>query len=121
MSPTATPDLPVYDPPPCEAAPCLGRYVEHETQRVRELVSLPRPDGSVFVVDRLTRTAGDGRLVAHLAVSEPPENDGIIAEMYLADGERRGRCRLLTPEDLKRTRLVCSPASTVSRVLEHAP
>jgi hypothetical protein len=74
----------------------------------------------VFVVDRLTRTAGDGRVVAHLAASEPPENAGIIAEMYLAD-ERRVRCRLLTPDDLKLTRPASSPASTESTVLEHTP
>jgi hypothetical protein len=121
MSATETPDPPVCEPVPCERAPCLGQYVEHETQRVRELISIARPDGSVFVVDRLARTAGDGRVVAHLAASEPPENASIIAEMYLADGERRGRCRLMSTDDLARTRPASSPASTESTVLEHTP
>ncbi len=123
MSATATPDPSVCEPVPCERAPCLGRYVEHETQRVRELISVSRPDGSVFVVDRLARTASDGLVVAHLAASEPPENAGIIAEMYLADGERRGRCRLLSTEDLAGTRPapVSASTSTTSTVLEHTP
>jgi hypothetical protein len=119
MSATATP--PVCDPAPRECVSCLGRYVEDETKRARELISFPRPDGSVFVVDRLARTAGDGRVVAHLAPSEPPENAGIIAEMYLADGERRGRCRRLTADDLLLTRPASSPASIQSTVLQHTP
>jgi hypothetical protein len=121
MSATATPDPPVCEPEPCERAPCLGRYVEDETQRVRELISLPRPNGSAFVVDRLARTASDARVVAHLSASEPPENASIVAEMYLADGERRGRCRLLSADDLASTRPASSPTSTASTVLEHAP
>lgn len=121
MSATNTPYPPVCDPPACERAPCLGRYVEHETRDVRELVGLARPDGSTFVVDRLARNAGDGRVVARIAVSEPPENPAIIAEMYLADESRRGRCRLLSAEDLAGTRPASPPASTASTVLEHAP
>ncbi len=121
MSATATPDPPACEPEPCERTPCLGGYVEHETQRVRELISLPRPDGSMFVVDRLARTASDARVVAHLAASEPPENASIIAEMYLADGERRGRCRLLSAGDLESTRPASSHASGESTVLEHTP
>lgn len=120
MSATATPDPPFCESAPCERAPCLGRYVEHETERAREVISLSRPDGSVFVVDRLAGTAGDERVVAHLAPSEPPENARIIAEMYLAD-ERRGRCRLLTPEDLTLTWPAPLPASIESTVLESAP
>jgi hypothetical protein len=121
MSATATPDSPVCDAPACERAPCFGRYVEHETQDVRELVGLARPDGSTFVVDRLARTAGDGRVVARIAASEPPENAAMIAEMYLADEPRRGRCRLLSADDLARTRPASSPTSIESTVLEHAP
>ena len=121
MSATATPDSPVCDAPVCERAPCFGRYVEHETQDVRELVGLARPDGSTFVVDRLARTAGDGRVVARIAASEPPENAAMIAEMYLADEPRRGRCRLLGADDLARTRPASSPTSIESTVLEHAP
>ena len=121
MSATATPDSPVCDAPACERAPCFGRYVEHETQDVRELVGLARPDWSTFVVDRLARTAGDGRVVARIAASEPPENAAMIAEMYLADEPRRGRCRLLSADDLARTRPASSPTSIESTVLEHAP
>jgi hypothetical protein len=121
MSATATPDPPVCEPEPCERAPCLGQYVEDETQQIRELISLPRPNGSVFVVDRLACTASDARVVAHLAASEPPENASSIAEMYLADVERRGRCRLLSADDLVRTRPTSSPASSQSTVLEHTP
>ena len=123
MSATATPATPdphVCDAAACERAPCLGRYVEHETQQARELIGLARPDGSTFVVDRLARTAGDGRVVAHIVASEPPENAQIIAEMYLAD-ERRGRCRPLSAEDLARTRPAPSPASIASTVLKHTP
>jgi AraC-like DNA-binding protein len=121
MSATATPDSPVCDAPARERAPCFGRYVAHETQDVRELVGLARPDGSTFVVDRLARTARDGRVVARIAASEPPENAAMIAEMYLADEPRRGRCRLLSAEDLARTRPASSPTSIKSTVLEHAP
>lgn len=120
MSATATPDSPVCDAPVCERAPCFGRYVELKTQDVRELVGLARPDGSTFVVDRLARTAGDGRVVARIAASEPPENAAMTAEMYLADEPRRGRCRLLSAEDLARTRPATAPARA-STVLEHAP
>ncbi|HEY2768303.1 MAG TPA: hypothetical protein VGI76_08600 [Solirubrobacteraceae bacterium] len=121
MSATGTPDPLVCEPVPSERAPCLGRYVEDETQRVRELISIQRPDGSVFVVDRLAGTPSDGRVVAHLAASEPSENASIVAEMYLADGERRGRCRLLSADDLTRTRPASSPASSENTVLEHTP
>jgi hypothetical protein len=86
-------------------APRLGRYVAPDTGQTREIVSLPRPDGSTFVVDYLVNTLGDGRLVAHLAPDEPPENARIVCEIYLAD-ETRGRCRPLTPEDLELTRHV---------------
>lgn len=104
MSATATPDPPVCESAPCERAPCLGQYVEDETQQVREIISLARPNGSVFVVDRLARSASDARVVAHLSSGEPPENASLIAEMYLADGGRRGRCRLLSADDLASTR-----------------
>jgi hypothetical protein len=64
----------------------------------REIVSLPRPDGSVLVLDRLSDTLTDARLVARLAPDEPSENARIVCEMYLAD-ETRGRCRPLSIED----------------------
>jgi len=60
-------------------------------------------------------------VVARIAASEPPENAAMIAEMYLADEPRRGRCRLLGADDLARTRPASSPTSIESTVLEHAP
>jgi hypothetical protein len=126
MSSTTTLDLPICECVPQRTGtasgrvPCLGRYVMRETGLAREIISLARPDGSTFVVDRLARTAGDGRVVACLAPDEPPENASIVADLYLAD-ESKGRCRLLTPEDLVLTRSVSSLASTTSTVLKHSP
>lgn len=89
-------------------APRLGRYTVPETGQTREILSLCRPDGSVFVIDYLLDPLGDGRVVAHLAADEPAENARIVCELYLAD-ESRGRCRRLLPEDLERTRQVEPP------------
>jgi hypothetical protein len=52
------------------------------------------------VVDRLARTFGDARLLAHLYADEPVENARIVSALYLAD-ERRPRYRRLACEDLK--------------------
>jgi hypothetical protein len=109
MSTTTAPD-----PHTCQAAArladasaqrdqSLGGYVAPDTGQTREIVSLPRPDGSTFVVDYLASTLGDGRVVAHLAPDEPPENARIVTAMYLAD-DTRGRCRPLTAQDLELTR-----------------
>jgi hypothetical protein len=77
----------------------LGTYdVPGDTPAAREIVSLRRPDGSVLVVDRLSDTLLDSRLVARLTPDEPSENARIVCEMYLAD-DSRGRCRLLSDED----------------------
>jgi hypothetical protein len=76
----------------------LGTYDGRDGGSGREIVSLPRSDGSVLVVDRLSETFTDARLVARLAPDEPSENALIVARMYLSD-ETRGRCRLLSPED----------------------
>jgi hypothetical protein len=76
----------------------LGAYDVADSGRTREIVSLCRPDGSVLVVDRLSDTLTDARLVARLAPDEPIENARIVCEMYLAD-ETRGRCRVLSIED----------------------
>ncbi len=109
MSTTTAPD-----PHTCQAAArladasaqhelSLGRYVAPDTGQAREIISLPRPDGSTFVVDHLPSTQGDGLVVAHLAPDEPPENARIVTTMYLAD-DTRGRCRPLTAQDLELTR-----------------
>ena len=81
----------------------LGSYIDPATGRQREIVEVPRPDGSTFVVDYRWSILGDGRLVAHLAHDEPPENARIVCKLYLAD-HTRGRCGLLRPEDFERTR-----------------
>jgi hypothetical protein len=102
-------------------APRLGRYVASDTGQTREIVSLPRPDGSTLVVDHLVSSLGDGRLVAHLAPDEPPENAHIVSEIYLAD-DTKGRCRRLTPQDLELTRHA-TPAhlNTGGTASQHTP
>ncbi|MFZ1155414.1 MAG: hypothetical protein WAN93_10965 [Solirubrobacteraceae bacterium] len=83
----------------------LGSYIDPDTGQTHKIVKLPRPDGSAFVVDYRLSTLGDGRLLAHLAPDEPPENAGIVCDLYLAE-ETKSRCRLLTCEDLQRTRFL---------------
>ncbi len=90
----------------------LGRYIALDNEQTREVVSLPRPDGSTLVVDHQLGTLSDGRLVAHLAHDEPACNARIVCDLYLADDERRGRCRAVTPADFNATRHVTpSPSS----------
>lgn len=127
MSTTTAPD-----PRTCQAAArpadanaqrdlSLGRYVAPDTGQAREIVSLPRPDGSTFVVDYLASTLGDGRVVAHLAADEPPENDRIVTAMYLAD-DTRGHCRPLTAQDLELTRHTTpAPPNTGGTALPATP
>lgn len=76
----------------------LGAYTD-SIGRARELVVRPGSGGSVLVLDRDARTLGDRRLVAHIAPDEPEENAAIVCGCYLTQNPR-GRCRLLTPEDL---------------------
>jgi hypothetical protein len=78
----------------------LARYSDDRCGAIREIVCLPGADGTRLVVDRLADTHADARLVAHLAVDEPPENARIVTEVYLAD-ESKGQCRLLKAEDLQ--------------------
>jgi hypothetical protein len=95
---------PALDPAPgaletSSAASRLGRYTERDTGAMREIARLPIADGSALVVDRLSGTYGDARLLARLAADEPPENAQILCALYLAD-ESRGRCRPMTGADL---------------------
>ncbi len=76
----------------------LGRYTEPDTGAMREIVRLPLADGNALVVDRLSDTHGDARLLARLAADEPRENAQILCALYLAD-ESRGRCRPVTGAD----------------------
>jgi hypothetical protein len=77
----------------------LGRYTERDTGAVREIARLPIADGSTLVVDRLSGTHGDARLLGRLAADEPRENAQILCALYLAD-DSRGRCRPVTAADL---------------------
>jgi hypothetical protein len=88
----------------------LGSYIALDTQQTREVVSLQRPDGSTLVVDYQLGTLSDGRLVAHLAPDEPPENAQIVCELYLAD-DTKGRCHAVTREDFDLTRHATPPPS----------
>ena len=115
---TTTTALP---PAPAEATPLqphagargtrsLGSYIALDTQQTREVVSLQRPDGSTLVVDYQLGTLSDGRLVAHLAPDEPPENAQIVCELYLAD-DAKGRCRAVTRENSTSLATPLPPAS----------
>lgn len=79
----------------------LGRYTDRQG-RAREVLARPGAAGSVLVVDRDHATHGDLRLVAHLAADEPTENAALVCASYLRDvAEERGRCRLMTGEDIR--------------------
>jgi hypothetical protein len=104
VSTITTAPTPTLDPPPCAlgtfpATSRLGRYTDRDTAATREIARLPIADGSALVVDRLSGTHGDARLVGHLAADEPHENAQILCAIYLAD-ESRGRCRPMTAADL---------------------
>jgi hypothetical protein len=86
----------------------LGSYIALDSEQTREVVSLQRPDGSTLVVDYQLGTLSDGRLVAHLAPDEPPENAQVVCELYLAD-DTKGRCRAVTREDFDLTRHATPP------------
>jgi hypothetical protein len=93
----------------CSLASELARYTDDRAGGIREIVCLPGADGTRLVVDRLTDTHADARLVAHLAADEPPENARIVTDVYLAD-RSRGRCRLLNIEDLQPALVAERPA-----------
>lgn len=78
----------------------LAHYRDPASRLRREIISLPRPDGSTLLVDRLAGTRTDLRLLAHLTSDEPASNAHLVAEMYLAD-PTRGHCRRLRREDLQ--------------------
>jgi hypothetical protein len=89
----------------------LGQYFACATEQEREVLRIQRPDGSVLVVDYQLGTLSDGLLVARLAPDEPAENAQIVCDLYLADGERRGRCRAVTSEDFDASRHAIPPPS----------
>jgi len=101
VSTITAPPTPVLDPAPSplRTASPLGNYIDSETGAFREIARLPIADGSALVVDTLSGTHGDARLLARLAADEPRENAQILCALYLAD-ESKGRCRPLTGADL---------------------
>ncbi len=116
MSPTTTAPPPhteeVTPPQPGAGARrtrSLGSYIALDTEQTRELVNLQRPDGSTLVVNYQLGTLSDGRLIAHLAADEPPQNAHIVCELYLADNTK-GSCRAVTPEDFDLTRRATPPS-----------
>jgi hypothetical protein len=76
----------------------LGRYTDHRGHE-REIVAHPAVNDSVLVIDRLTITQSDARLVAHLAPDEPAENARLVSCLYLNAQSGRS-CRRLTEHDL---------------------
>jgi hypothetical protein len=114
---TAAPENPPTTAPPHASAGAqrtksLGRYSAPDTEQEREILRVQRPDGSTLVVDYQLGTLSDGRLVAHLSPDEPAENARIVCELYVADDERRGRCRAVTPEDFEVSRHVTPPPTS---------
>jgi hypothetical protein len=78
----------------------LGEYRALDDERQREIVSLRLGNGTTLVIDRVSHSHVDSRVVATLAPEEPFENAERVVAMYLADPSR-GRCRLLCEEDLR--------------------
>jgi hypothetical protein len=104
VSTITTAPAPAVDPAPgalgtSPTASRLGCYTERDTGAIREIARLSILDGSALVVDRLSGTDGDPRLLARLAADEPAENARILCALYLAD-ESKGRCRPVTAADL---------------------
>lgn len=77
----------------------LGEYTTSEDGCPRQIVTLRVAEGALLVLDCLSDTLADARLVACLAPEEPAENARLMCDMYLAD-TTRGRCRRLTAADL---------------------
>ena len=78
----------------------LGRYSDRDG-RPHEVIAQPGLAASVLVLDRDLVRREDRRLVAHLGADEPAANAELVCERYLEDAQSdRGRCRMVTPEDL---------------------
>lgn len=74
----------------------IATYQEDENRR--QILSVPAGEHRLLI-DREPDGHGHTRLLARLDPDEPPENERLIADMYLAD-PNRGRCRPLTRADL---------------------
>ncbi len=97
----------------------LGRYTESEAGAVREIARLSLPDGSALLIDRLSGTQGDARLLARLEADEPHENAQILCAMYLAD-ESRSRCRPVTGADFDAAPIAEPPGVHIEHELREA-
>jgi hypothetical protein len=73
----------------------IAEHTEDGTRR--QLLTIPVGEHRLLI-DRALK-GGDARLLARLAPDEPPENEQLIARMYLADPGRAG-CRAPTRGDL---------------------
>lgn len=70
--------------------------------RSREIVTLAGAGGSTIVLDRDACTGLDRRLLAHLAVDEPPENAQLVSRCFVQRAKRSScACRRLTTNDLR--------------------
>jgi hypothetical protein len=98
----------------------LGHYTAPDGAEPREIVSAPGAEETTLIIDRLARTHGDARLVAHLGADEPPENARIVCAMYLAD-QTRGRCRPVTAQDLEQGPLAVSHPNAEQPSSPHPP
>jgi hypothetical protein len=74
------------------AGQLLGHYPDRATGEQREIVLLHAAADQLLVVDRLVRGQDDARIVGQIAADEPAENAQLLARLYLADEDRRGRC-----------------------------
>ena len=70
----------------------LGRYEN------RTITTMPDAGGGALVIDRRADES-DARLVGRIEPDEPHENARILAALYL-DDPSRGRCRLVTQDDV---------------------
>lgn len=85
----------------------LGQY--RDGRVTRQIVALPREDGTALVIDWIAGIRTDPRVVAEIAADEPAGNAALIADIYRHDPSR-GICRRLRREDLHP-----SPSSPPSR------
>jgi len=76
----------------------LGHYKD-QIGRTRCIVAIPDAGGGTLVIDREIGTT-DARLVGRIDPDEPCGNVQLLARLYLADVDRRGRCRPVTDDDL---------------------
>lgn len=89
------------EPPPHRRPRTVKATViaSHERDGQKRQVITVRLGTHRLLIDRAI-AGSDARLLARLTDEEPPGNERLIADMYLAD-PRTPRCRVLTSEDLE--------------------